>query len=113
MASENRPARSAEWLLEHGPRELELLFRAIVYHPSVPILVTDDDRNYRDASSGAAKLLGRTRREIIGHKIDDFVDPEFRPAISKLWSAFLGQGEQVGTLRLAGPDGTWSLLYAL
>jgi PAS domain S-box-containing protein len=112
LASENRPAQSAEWLLEHGPRELELLFRAIVYHPSVPILVTDDDRNYRDASSGAAKLLGFPRDEIIGHKIDDFVDPEFKPAISRLWSAFLGRGEQEGTLRLVGPDGTlWEVEY--
>lgn len=112
MASENRPAQSAEWLLEHGPRELELLFRAIVYHPSVPILVTDDDRKYRDASSGAAKLLGLPRDQIIGHKIDDFIDPEFRPAISSLWSAFLGRGEQEGTLRLAGPDGTlWEAEY--
>src|ERR1017187_2007912 len=29
---------AARWLVENGPRELELLFRAIVYHPSVPIL---------------------------------------------------------------------------
>jgi formate hydrogenlyase transcriptional activator len=46
------------WLVENGPRKLEQLFRAIVYHPSAPILITDNDRYYRDASFGAAKLLG-------------------------------------------------------
>ena len=95
----------ASWLLENGPRELELLFRAIVYHPSVPILIADNDRNYRDASVGAGKLLGIPRTRIIGQKIDDLADPAFRPQISELWRAFLGRGEHRGTLRLAGPDG--------
>jgi PAS domain S-box-containing protein len=100
------------WLLEHGPKELEALFRAIVYHPSVPILVTDDDRNYLDASAGAGKLLGTSRDEIIGHKLDDFVAPGFKPQIPQLWRTFLGQGEQEGTLRLAGPDGSlWDAEY--
>jgi PAS domain S-box-containing protein len=101
------------WLLENGPKELESLFRAIVYHPSVPILVTDNDRNYRDASAGAVKLLGVSRDEIIGRRIDDFADPGFRPQISQLWRAFLRRGEQEGTLRLAGPDGTpWEVEYS-
>ena len=44
--------------------------------------------------------------------MDDFADPSFRPEISELWRAFLGQGEQEGTLRLAGPDGTcWDVEY--
>ena len=54
------------WLVENGPNELELLFRAIVYHPSAPLLITDDDGNSRDASVGAGKLLGLPREEIIG-----------------------------------------------
>ena len=106
MASEVSPAQAVGWLLENGPRELELLFRAIVYHPSVPILIADDDRNYRDASAGAGKLLGLSRDMVIGRKLDDFADPAFKPQISELWRALLGQGEQTGTLRLAAPDGT-------
>jgi formate hydrogenlyase transcriptional activator len=111
MAHEDTEAR-AGWLLENGPRELELLFRAIVYHPSVPILITDDQRQYRDASAGAVKLLGLPREKIIGQRLDDFADPNFKPKIGELWRAFLGQGEQEGTLRLAGPDGTlWDVEY--
>ncbi len=113
MGSEVPQAHAASsWLLENGPRELELLFRAIVYHPSVPILIADNERNYRDASAGAGRLLGLPREEIIGHCMDDFADPGFKPRISELWRDFLGQGEQEGTLRLAGPDGTlWDVEY--
>jgi PAS domain S-box-containing protein len=106
LASEVSQAQPADWLLENGPRELELLFRAIVYHASVPILVADDERNTRDASAGAGKLLGLLPDKIIGRSLDDFVDPAFRPQIPQLWRAFLGEGEQEGTIRMAGPDGT-------
>jgi formate hydrogenlyase transcriptional activator len=97
--------QSAPWLAEHGPKELELLFRAIVYHPSTPILIADDDRHYRDVSSGASKLLGLPREKIIGRTLDDFADPGFKPVIADRWRAFLKQGEQAGTLKLVGPDG--------
>ena len=104
--------QTARWLTENGPRELELLFRAIVFHPSVPILIADNERIYRDASVGASELLGLSRDKIIGQRMDDFADPSFKPQISELWQAFLGRGEQEGTLRLAGPDGTlWDVEY--
>ena len=93
------------WLAENGPKELELLFRAIVFQPSAPILLADDDRRYQEASVGAAKLLGLPREKIIGRTLDDFVEPSFKPVISERWKAFLEQGEQKGTLQLVGPDG--------
>jgi formate hydrogenlyase transcriptional activator len=94
------------WLAENGPKELDLLFRAIVYHPSAPILLADDDRHYLEASVGASKLLGLPREEIIGRSLDDFAEPSFKPAISERWRRFLKEGEQEGTLRLVGPDGS-------
>ena len=106
MGSAGSQSPAADWLVENGPRELELLFRAIVYHPSAPILIADDDGNSRDASAGAGKLLGLPREKIIGHQIDDFAAPGFKPQISQLWRAFLEHGEQEGTLQLVGPDGT-------
>ena len=93
------------WLAENGPKELELLFRAIVFHPSAPILLADNDRRYLEASVGASKLLGLPREKIIGRSLDDFAKPSFRPVISERWSAFLEAGEQEGTLQLVGPDG--------
>ncbi len=97
--------QTSTWLAENGPKELELLFRAIVYHPSAPILIADNDRHYRDASSGAGKLLGLPREKIIGRSLDEFVAPSFQPEVPGLWQAFLERGEQKGTLRLLLPDG--------
>ena len=97
--------QATKWLLENGPRELESLLRSIVYHPSSPILITDNDRHYKDASSGAGKLLGVPREKIIGRKLDDFVEPSYKPQVAELWQALLQTGEQKGKLRLAGPDG--------
>ena len=96
---------SARWLKENGPRELELLFRAIVYHPAAPVLIVDSDRNSREASTGAGKLLGLPREKIIGRKLDAFAAPGSQSEISEHWKAFLATGEQEGTLRLGGPDG--------
>jgi formate hydrogenlyase transcriptional activator len=93
------------WLVENGPRELELLFRAIVFHPAVPILLADDDRHNCEASVGASKLLGLPREKIIGRRLDDFAEPTFKPVISERWRAFLETGQQEGTLELVGPDG--------
>jgi PAS domain S-box-containing protein len=93
------------WLVENGLKELELLFRALLYHPSEPILVADSDRHYLDANSGAGRLLGLSRDQIIGRRIDDFAEPSFRPELERLWLTFLERGEQEGTLPLMGPDG--------
>jgi PAS domain S-box-containing protein len=101
-APQKRPAR---WLAENGPDELELILRAIVFHPSAPILLVDNDRHYVEASVGASNLLGLPREKIIGRSLDDFAEPAFKPVISERWSAFLEKGQQAGTLNLVGPDG--------
>ena len=96
---------STLWLDENGPRELELLFRAIVFHPSAPILITDNDRNYVEASIGVGKLFGLSRETIIGRRLDDFVAPNLKPRVSELWQAFLKQGEWKEPLSVKGPEG--------
>jgi formate hydrogenlyase transcriptional activator len=93
------------WLVENGLKELELLFRTVLYHPSEPILIADSERHYVDANTGAGRLLGRPRDQIIGRRIDDFAEASFRPRIEQLWRAFMEQGEQEGTFRLVSPDG--------
>jgi formate hydrogenlyase transcriptional activator len=104
MCSAELESPAARWLVENGPRELETLFRAILYHPSTPILITDDDGNSKDASVGVGKLLGLPREKIIGRPVYDFAQPGSKPEISELWRALQEHGEQEGTLRLLGPD---------
>jgi formate hydrogenlyase transcriptional activator len=98
--------QSIRWLAENGPKQLESLFRAIVFHPSAPILIADDDRRYHEASIGASELLGLPREKIIGRRLDDFAAPAIKPVISERWRAFLEIGQQAGTLQLLGWDGT-------
>jgi PAS domain S-box-containing protein len=106
MSPKGSQSPAPSWLVENGPKELELLFRAIIYHPSAPILIADSDRKYWEASAGAGKLLGLPRSKIIGRQMEDFTPPGFKPKVSQLWQAFLDRGEQAGTLRLVGADGT-------
>jgi formate hydrogenlyase transcriptional activator len=98
--------KSSSWLARNGPKELESLFRAIVYNPSAPVLITDDEGASIEASSGAGKLLGLPRDKIIGRQIEEFVPAASKPQVSQLWRAFLEQGEQEGSLQLIGANGT-------
>src|SRR5580692_8199121 len=98
-------AQPTLWLAENGPKELEQLFRTIVFHPAAPILITDNDRKYREASVGAAKLLGLPREKIIGRSLDDFAAPAIKPVIPERWQTLLKEGEQSGTLELLTQDG--------
>jgi len=104
MCSAGLESPAVRWLVENGPRGLEILFRAILYHPSTPILITDDDGNSREASIGLGKLLGLPREKIIGRPVGDFAQPGSKPEISQLWRALQEQGELEGTLRLLRPD---------
>ncbi len=106
MSSTASRQQTTSWLLDNGPKELELLFRAIIYQPSAPILITDDDRRHRDASSGAGKLLGLPREQIIGQSLDDFAAPAVKAAIPDHWQTLLKEGERIGSLQLSGPGGT-------
>jgi PAS domain-containing protein len=76
------------WLAEHGPKELEQLFRAVLFQPAAPILLADSDRNYREASAGASKLLGLPREKIIGGKLDEFAEPSSQASIPERWRAW-------------------------
>ena len=97
----------AGWLAENGPKELERLFRAIVFHPSAPLLLADNDRHNLEASVGASKLLGLPREKIIGRSLDDFAEPSFKPVISERWRC-LSEGRRARGNAQAGGCGRTS-----
>ncbi len=98
-------SRTDRWLAEHGPKALESLFRAIVFRPFAPTLVTNDDRLILDASVGACKLLRMPREEIIGRSLEDIAEPGTQLLLGERWMAFLDERKRLDTLRVAGPDG--------
>ena len=83
-----------------------LLFRAVVFRPTTPILIADNEGRYHDASVGAGRILGVPTDKIIGRRIDDFAQPAFKPNISGLWRSFLADGQQQGKLPLVRADGS-------
>jgi len=105
MDSARKQKGNAKWLVESGPKELELLLRAVLYHSSQAVLIADDNRHCLDASFGAAKLLGLSRDQIVGLRMDDLITPSFKPQMERLWRTFLEQGQKEGTLPLPASDG--------
>ena len=77
--------QAVTWLSKNGPGELELLLQPIICRLAAPLLILDNDHICRDASSGAGKLLGLSRSELIGRSLQE--------------------GGQKGTLSLVGADG--------
>ena len=103
MSSAASTSADTNWLMKNGPRELELLFRTIIFYPSAPIIIADDEGKSMDASVGVGKLLGLSRNEIIGRPVDDFAVPTGDGRISQLLSGLDDQGKQEGTIGLLGP----------
>ncbi len=84
------------WLAENGPRELELLFRAIIYHPSAPILVTDGEGTSQELSVGARRLFGVPREQIVGRRLEDLAVESGKEEVRRLWAGLKGVGHQKG-----------------
>lgn len=106
MLSAARSFQTGQWLTDGGLKRLERMLWALVYPSPEAILITSDDRTCTGASCGAGKLLGLPREQILGRRIDDFVDPRLRPQIGPIWQDFLQSGEQRGVFRLAGTGST-------
>ncbi|MGD0133215.1 MAG: sigma 54-interacting transcriptional regulator [Bryobacteraceae bacterium] len=103
--------QEATWLVSDGLIALEVLFRAVLFRQSEPILIVDNDRHCLDASSGARQLFGLSMDDVIGHRIDDLIEPSFQPEVVPLWRAFLQQGQQEGILPMLGRDGSVQRLH--
>jgi PAS domain S-box-containing protein len=81
------------------------VMRTLFERTATPMLLTDDERRYRDANPAAVDLLGISRDEILARRIDDFAPPEARAGLDEQWRDFIAEGEQSGRFVLLRPDG--------
>jgi formate hydrogenlyase transcriptional activator len=95
----------ARWLAQNGPKQLELLLQAIIYHRVVPILIADDEGTCHDASAGAVKLFGVLKEKIVGHPLSEFVQTNSPSGLTKLFASLGATAEQQGTFGLLDQAG--------
>ncbi|MCL5006484.1 MAG: sigma 54-interacting transcriptional regulator [Acidobacteria bacterium] len=85
-------------------REIANQFQAVFQEALDAILISDDNRVCVEANPAACSLLGRSRDELLGQQLDDFVEAGQKPELELVWERLLEQGQQRGTLRLVHPD---------
>ncbi len=78
----------------------------MVFHPSAPLLITDDHGKTVDASVGAARLLGIPRARLVGINLDNLVPPPFTPEVTDLYRSLQERGEREGSNQVLGADQT-------
>src|SRR5689334_9590218 len=70
------------------------------------VLIADDDRRYVDANAAACALFGVPRGDLLGHRIEDFVEDVTGVDPVAAWNRFLARGHDAGEFLLVRPDGT-------
>jgi formate hydrogenlyase transcriptional activator len=101
--NQNPPARhepAAGRANGEPPYEAASQFRAVFHEAPDAILIADDHRACVEANPAACFLLGRPREELLGCRIEDFVEPDERREFDLLWRRLLEQGQQKGVLRV-------------
>jgi DNA-binding CsgD family transcriptional regulator len=68
----------------------------------VALLVVDDDYQCIDVAPGACRLLGMSRDEVLGKRLDALVAPSARERFRHVWQAFREAGGHAGPFLLDG-----------
>ena len=83
----------------------EARLRSLVSLATTPMLVFDHERRYVDVNETACEVLGATRDEIIGRRIDDFTAAEGGFNLERLWARFMEDGRVNGSFPVKRFDG--------
>jgi PAS domain S-box-containing protein len=81
------------------------LFASAFAHSRNAMLLVDEDRRVVSVNDAALRLLGRTRRGVIGERLWSFV-ADGPVASADEWSSWLAAGRFSGEVDLLRPDGT-------
>ncbi|KAI9003321.1 hypothetical protein DFJ74DRAFT_694455 [Hyaloraphidium curvatum] len=76
------------------------LYRALIDHLDVAVLVADDSANYLEANEAACRLFRRGRDGIVGHHLSEFVVDGTLESVNAQWRVFLRDGVQSGVFPL-------------
>jgi PAS domain S-box-containing protein len=87
--------------------QYEARFRALFEGAQDAVLIADDERRYTDANPAAGELFGLPPEQIIGRRIDEFVEDIRGSAVVPAWQDFQTSGVQRGECRLRRADGSW------
>jgi PAS domain S-box-containing protein len=86
-------------------REHEQKLRAVFDTALDAIFITDDDRRYVDVNPAGCELIGISRDELIGQRIDGFLPPDKLDELRDGWADYISGGpvrEEWETLRTDG-----------
>jgi PAS domain S-box-containing protein len=81
------------------------LFASAFAHSRNAMLLVDEDRTVVSVNDAALRLLGRTRRGVMGERLRTFV-ADGPLASEDQWTAWLAAGRFSGEVDLMRPDGT-------
>ena len=65
------------------------------------VLVVNDRRRCAEANEQACDLIGLSREEIVGRRLDTLLKPDMRGRLSHVWTAFSEAGGHAGPFTLA------------
>jgi PAS domain S-box-containing protein len=65
------------------------------------VLVVNDRRRCAEANEAACELVGLSRDEIVGRRLDSLMAPAMRGRLSHVWTAFAEAGGHAGPFTLA------------
>ena len=91
---------------EAAREDPEARFVAFFEGSLTAMLLADDHRRYVDANPAACELLGCSREQLVGRRIDDLTPPQARAGLAEQWNALLRNGSQAGCCELTRPDGS-------
>lgn len=82
----------------------ERQIRALFEHSLDAIAIADDSGRYIDVNPAACQLFGRSRSQLIGSSIAEFIEPDLN--FEQVWQRFQDERQERGELRLIRADGS-------
>jgi PAS domain S-box-containing protein len=97
---------SARRAIEEARAASEQRYRALFERAGDAIFIADDTGHFVDVNNSAATLIGLSREEIIGRRLNDFLADVLEPFdADAAWNTMRKAGEMRGEVRLRRSDG--------